>query len=61
MQHICLQRESKLYKNKINHMITHVKHIKADLVLIMHFSVCPGLVTDTATGEEKGNAKCQTP
>lgn len=32
MQDICLLREPWLYNNKINHMIIHIKHIKADFV-----------------------------
>lgn len=57
MQDICLQREPWLYNNKINHMIAQVKHIKADFVVKIRFSVCPRLVTDAAMGGEKGNAK----
>lgn len=57
MQDICLQRELWLYNNKINNVSAYVKHIKADFVLKIHFSVCPGLVTGAATGAEKGSAK----
>lgn len=57
MQDFCLQREPWLYNNKINNMMAYTTYIKPDFVLKMHFCVCPGPVTDAATGAEKGNAK----